>query len=261
MRMPERWMLRRTATRCSSWKSRQHSDVCALVSPEFGAGWEKKSNEMPPSGLSYSRRNRFKNAAAFLSERLAAELGLSYSVVDSMQKSTQHYANLKTVEERQKSRISVLIPQVAQWAREKRNFIIIDDSVASGTTLNNLQQKLRESGAGTIVIYAVARIHPDGHLDFENRINRWALRHNAPRVLAGLLNNPLAHHTNKILHYVFELVPTEFGTLLSLIELHARSYLKEIALNSADALEIPSHSLSLLFPQGLLPPHLMRQSA
>lgn len=150
-----------------------------------------------PGTGSYSIPNAITHVANIVGKKLNLDcIGLGKKDI-----ATDDYAG-RSKSERMKSRCISLAPEDRQRIKDK-NFILVDDGIASGTAIEKSTDLLRKYGnLAACIVLADFRSAKDP--SFERSLNRKVIRTGGMEVYPALLNNSQNYITSKLICYFSE---------------------------------------------------------
>ncbi len=166
------------------------------------------------------------NAAALLARRVAEALGLSILALETGLSAhpdvARSYASLARTQRRALTCHPDSGPTAAPSFVKGRRIILVEDAVVTGTVLQHAIARLSAAGVLSVSPYVLVQVDSQGDSDYEDRLNRTALRKQGLAVLSEILNAENGIFTTRLVYLAFELGSPDFERLAATLTLYAR---------------------------------------
>lgn len=145
--------------------------------------------------------NSIPNAITYVARHAGEKLGVACVGLGKRDNASSDYAG-RSKAERMKSRCIELLPGDAERVTGK-NFILVDDGIATGTAIEKSAMLLQEYGTVAVCI-VLADLRAVQDPSFERHLNRQILMSGGVEVYPALLNNSQNYITSKMICYLSE---------------------------------------------------------
>lgn len=166
------------------------------------------------------------NSTSVVARKLSKKLHLANITLDRHQvqdpESLRRYSSIPDAETRKKFVQGHLSFSDPTRSVSGKRVILIDDSIVTGSLLDEARKYLMNAGASDVKIYVAAHLINQNGASYEDNINRTALREGGVKYLANILNGGLSFYTVKLLYYALKLGKGQFKKLFSKLTTKSR---------------------------------------